>query len=114
MDKNNTISPILNEQVKTVLIRQKGATVDNPEWHVLAMQLHELSTMCRQLAKQEKELKAKLIELSEYTSRQNKDFLFERIERSGSYDYARIVKDFDVNLAFYRKDPVTVWKLSKI
>lgn len=106
----NDIITTLKEEV----VKSKGIEIDLPEWGQIARQLDEIKRVMKALKEKEDNLKHRLILLSDGISRHNREFAFECSQRAGGYDYAKVVKDYFVDLEPYKKESVIVWKLSKI
>lgn len=104
----------LIETTKQEVVKSLGKqTIDN-EWHTVAQELYDIKIVMKKYALMEKELKKKLIILSDEQSVYDFMYLFECRERKGTLDYVKIIKDYNVDSEKYRKKPISTWSLNKL
>jgi len=84
------------------------------DWIKIARELHNMCQIRQELDQQEVKLKNQLKELSNYKNAKGGGFLFTCIIRKGAVDYTQVKELAGVDLEPYRKEPVMMWKLSKV
>jgi len=104
----------LIETAKREIVKNEGTESRDETWHNVAQELYDIRMVLKKYTAMEKELKDKLVTLSNDQSTFNSVYFYERSERMGTLDYAKIVKDYNVETEKYRKEVVVSWKLSKL
>lgn len=84
----------------------------DPEWEVLAMEWKTLNVELRNMEKREKEIKDRLIQLSENKNSYGTGVKLTRFVRRGAVDYANIPELQSIDLESYRKNPSTCYKIT--
>jgi hypothetical protein len=81
-------------------------------WLSTAKELYNVQNQRRDLEKKEKELSEFLKNLSDNQERTISGMRYSFTLRPGSVDYTIVPQLKGVNLDFYRKSPIKVWKLT--
>lgn len=81
--------------------------------HELARQVLEAANNKKYWSEQEAALKDKLIKMSREKPWEDDQFKLARLERKGLVNYAAMLAIENIDVEFYRGEPITVWKLSK-
>ena len=88
--------------------------ITDNDWNDISQKLSEIKQQIKELKAAERILRDELVELSNETSSYNAKFLFECIERSGTVNYSRLIKDHKIDIDPYRNESTTVWKLTEL
>jgi len=104
----------LIETAKKEFVKSLGNETADSEWNTVAQELYDLKMVVKKYTLMESELKKKLTALSNEQTTFNSMYMWERSDRVGTLDYAKIIKDYNVEKDLYRKASTAVWKLSKL
>lgn len=86
---------------------------NDQEWNLIATQWADIQDQVLELEKKEKQLRDKLVQMSEGNSCMGSGVKTSRCFRKGNVDYGQIPQLKGVSLEKYRKEPVEYWKISK-
>lgn len=84
----------------------------DPQWEVKAERYKELAQASKLIEAELKELKADLVSMSDNRNCTGAGIKVQKIIRKGNVDYSRIPEIEGINLEPYRKEPITMWKIS--
>lgn len=88
--------------------------MEQSQWLITAQLVYSVKQEIKNLEQRELELIEQLKALSNYESRIEAPYVFQKEIRKGSIEYAKIEVLKNINLDLYRKPEVVSWKLTKI
>ena len=100
-----------NTEINAVCLREYAP--QGNEWVALAKKVYATRQKIKQLTDYERILRDDLIALSQMRNSRGGSFVLQKVERSGSIDYARVPELHNVDLEPYRRGSVTSWLLKK-
>ena len=104
----------LIEATKLEFVKETGFRTTNLVWHERAKELYNVRIILKKYETLEKKLKDELIAMSSDRTTYNEEYVWERKERAGTVDYAKIIKDYSIEKEKYRKESIVSWKLSRL
>lgn len=88
--------------------------MENNKWLICAENLYRTKKLLKKYEDKQIKLLEELKKISGYKSYSFKQFIFAMEKRKGVIDYSKIKILKKINLELYRKDPVQVWRLTKV
>lgn len=86
--------------------------MDDPIWKECALRWREVSSMMKELEKEEENLRNQLIFLSGASNSKGAGISLCQMNRKGNVDYSKIPELKNVNLDLYRKPSTKMWRIT--
>ena len=96
------------------IIEERDKHIASDDWSDIARAAYEAQQAKKYFADKEKELMEKLKNLTNQQSHTDGHYVLKHETRKGTIDYKAIPELKTVDLEYYRKDTVQIWKLSAL